>query len=239
MFATEEGTILGWNPNVPPPPPSTQAFVVVDRSDVGAIYKGLAIASTQDGDFIYATDFHNARVDMFNSKFKLVTPPGAFVDPKIPSGYGPFGIQNIGGVLFVTYAKQDADAEDDVAGQGHGFVDMYDTSGMFLGRVATHDQLNSPWGLTLAPDSFGRFGGDLLIGNFGNGQINAYRQRSGGQFTHSGKLQSPRGKTLAIDGLWALQFGNGGPAGSTDTLFFTAGPDDESHGLFGKIEAAQ
>jgi uncharacterized protein (TIGR03118 family) len=243
LFATESGTILGWNPNVPPPPPSTKAFVVANRSGEGAIYKGLAIASTNDGDFLYATDFHNARVDMFDSSFHLVTPPDGFKDPDIPHHYAPFGIQNIGGVLFVTYAKQDADGEDDVPGKGHGFIDMYDTSGALMGRVASRGALDSPWGLTLAPDSFGRFGGDLLVGNFGNGRINVYAPHQLGarpqdeSFDHVGMLKS-NGNTIGIDGLWALQFGNGGGAGSTDTLFFTAGPGGEAHGLFGKIEAA-
>lgn len=238
MFATEAGTIRGWNPGVPPPPPSTQSFVVVDRSDVGAIYKGLAIASTPDGDFLYATDFHNARVDMFDGEFNRVTTPGAFVDPKIPNRFAPFGIQNIDGQIFVTYAKQDADAEDEIAGRGLGFVDAFDTSGAFLGRVATRGQLDAPWGLALAPASFGRFGGDLLVGNFGDGEINAYESNPHRRFEHRGRLRGPDGKRIAIDGLWALGFGNGAAAGPTDTLFFTAGPDEEAHGLFGKIEAS-
>jgi uncharacterized protein (TIGR03118 family) len=238
IFATESGTIRGWNPAVPPPPFSTQTFVVVDRSSVDAIYKGLTIASTTSGDFLYATDFHNARVDMFDGDFNLVTPSGAFDDPRIPPGFGPFGIQNIDGTLFVTYAKQDADAEDDVAGQGLGFVDMFTTNGDFLGRVATRGQLNAPWGLAVAPASFGRFGGDLLVGNFGNGKINAFDLQPNGTYQFRGQLQDGNGSVIAIDGLWALRFGNGAAAGSTDTLFFTAGPDDESHGLFGKVGAA-
>jgi uncharacterized protein (TIGR03118 family) len=238
MFATESGTIRGWNPNVPPPPPSTQSFIVVDHSGADAVYKGLAIASTGGGDFLYATDFHNARVDVFDGNFNPVLTPGAFVDPRIPRGFAPFGIQNLGGTIFVTYAKQDAARHDDVQGQGLGFVDMFDTSGTLLGRVATRGQLNAPWGLALAPASFGRFGGDLLVGNFGDGKINAYHMQANGAFEHLGTLRGEDGKKLSIDGLWALSFGNGGAAGPTDTLFFTAGPDDESHGLFGKIEAA-
>jgi uncharacterized protein (TIGR03118 family) len=237
MWVTESGTIRGWNPNVPPPAPSTQSFLLVDRSGVGAIYKGLAIASTPSGDFLYANDFHNARVDVFDGNFNLVTCPGAFVDPELPSGFGPFGIQNIGGRIFVSYAKQDAEAEDEVAGQGLGFVDVFDTDGAFLGRVATRGQLNAPWGLALAPASFGRFGGDLLVGNFGDGEISAYEPQPDGTFEFVGQLRGPSRTVISIDGLWALQFGNGGRAGPTDTLFFTAGPDEESHGLFGKIEA--
>ncbi len=237
MFATESGTIRGWNPSVPPPPPSTESFVVVDRSDVEANYKGLAIASTPDGDFIYAADFHNARVDVFDGGFNLVTNPGAFVDPRIPHGFAPFGIQNIGGQIFLAYAKQDAEAEDEVAGQGLGFVDRFDTGGTFLGRVASRGQLNAPWGLALAPASFGRFGGDLLVGNFGDGKINAYARRPNGTFAYRGALRGTDGEALSIDGLWALGFGNDAAAGPAGTLFFTAGPDDEEHGLFGKIEA--
>ena len=236
MFATESGTIRGWNPSVPPPPPSTESFVVVDRSDVEANYKGLAIASTPDGDFIYAADFHNARVDVFDGGFNLVTNPGAFVDPRIPHGFAPFGIQNIGGQIFLAYAKQDAEAEDEVAGQGLGFVDRFDTGGTFLGRVASRGQLNAPWGLALAPASFGRFGGDLLVGNFGDGKINAYAQRPNGTFAYRGALRGTDGEAIFIDGLWALGFGNDAAAGPAGTLFFTAGPDDEEHGLFGKIE---
>jgi uncharacterized protein (TIGR03118 family) len=230
LFATEEGKLLGWNMSL-----GTTAQVVADKSGEGAIFKGLAIA----GDRLYATDFHNAKVDVFDGSFGDVNTPGAFVDPSIPAGYAPFGIQNIGGNIFVTYAKQDADAEDDVAGQGFGFVDEYDASGTLIGRVATHGQLNSPWGLALAPASFGRFGGDLLVGNFGDGQITAFERESDGTFDPRGQLRSADGGVMTIDGLWALQFGKGAANnGPTDTLFFTAGPDDESHGLFGTIRAA-
>jgi uncharacterized protein (TIGR03118 family) len=234
IFATEEGKILGWSPTVSP----TEAEVAVDNTGVGAAYKGLAIASTVAGDFIYATDFHNGRVDVFNGNFQPVTAPGAFVDSHIPSGYAPFGIQNVGGRIVVTYAKQDADRHDDVAGQGHGIVDMFDTNGTFLGRVATHGQLNSPWGIAMAPAGFGRFGGDLLVGNFGDGQISAFEPQTDGTFELVGQLRTSDHKVLMIDGLWALQFGKGtannGPA---TTLFFTAGPDGEMHGLFGTITA--
>jgi len=232
IFVTEEGKILGWNPNVS----LTQAQVAVDHSGIGAVYKGLAIASTPSGDFLYATDFHNGRVDVFDGSFHQVNAPGAFVDPDIPGGYAPFGIQNLSGMIAVTYAKQDAAAEDDVAGQGHGFVDMFDASGVFLGRGARHGQLNSPWGLAMAPASFGRFGGDLLVGNFGDGQISAFEPQPDGTFELVGQLRMSDRRVMTIDGLWALQFGKGAANnGATDTLFFTAGPDDETHGLFGTI----
>ena len=225
LFDTEDGQVLGWNGG-------TNAVQVVDLGD-NAVYKGLAIATTLAGPRLYATDFHNGHVDVFDSSFGLV-PNSGFDDPAIPSGFGPFGIQTIGDRIFVTYAKQDAHAHDDVAGQGLGFVDVYDTSGNLLEHVAQHGQLNSPWGLTIAPDSFGRFAGDLLVGNFGDGNINAYVENNG-NFTHAGELRDASGKSLTIDGLWALQVGQGGSNGPPGTLFFTAGPDGESHGLFGQI----
>jgi uncharacterized protein (TIGR03118 family) len=234
IFATEAGTIAGWHPSL-----GTVAEVQVDSSGAGAIYKGLAIATTATGPQLYATDFHNARVDVFNATWAAVTPAGGFVDPKIPAGYAPFGIQTIGTRIFVTFAKQGPGAKDEIDGQGLGFVDAFDTDGNVLARVAMRGQLNAPWGLALAPASFGRFGGDLLVGNFGDGHVNAYQELSDGTFALIGALRTPDGRKLAIDGLWALQFGHGTVNnGPIDTLFFTAGPNDESDGLFGTITAA-
>jgi uncharacterized protein (TIGR03118 family) len=230
LFDSEDGVIRGWNGAQ-----GTTAVVVKDRSDVGAIYKGLTVADTPAGPRLYAADFHNARIDVFDGSFTLL--PGGFVDSSLPSGYAPFNVQVIGDRVFVSYAKQDADAEDEVAGQGLGFVDAYDLAGNLLGRVAQHGQLNAPWGLALAPPSFGRFGGDLLVGNFGDGQINAYEELGNGHFAHRGELRGDDGRPLTIDGLWALRFGNDSAAGPAETLFFTAGPDEESHGLFGSITA--
>jgi uncharacterized protein (TIGR03118 family) len=226
LFDTEEGKVLGWNPAQ-----GTSSVVVADLQD-DASYKGLAIASTAAGPRLYAADFHNAKVDVFDGGFAPVL--GGFVDPSLPSGYAPFGIQTIGNRVFVTYAQQDAEAGDEVAGQGKGFVDAYDTAGNLLGRVAQHGQLNAPWGLAVAPASFGRFAGDLLVGNFGDGQINAYDEHNG-HFTHAGELRDASGKSLSIDGLWALEVAQGGNNGTPGTLYFTAGPDDEMHGLFGQI----
>jgi len=172
---------------------------------------------------------------VWDDSWNLVT-SATFTDPSLPDGYAPFGIQRIGDTIFVTYARQDAEAADEPHGQGLGFVDAYDTGGKLLGRVAQHGQLNAPWGLALAPASFGRFGGDLLVGNFGDGQINAYAKLPNGQFEHRGELRDPAGKALAIDGLWALEFGNDGGAGPSTRLFFTAGPNDEQDGLFGSID---
>jgi len=237
LFATEGGTINGWNPAVPAPSPSTQSFVVADRTAEDANYKGLAIASTPDGNMLYATDFHNARVDMFDSAFNVVSTATTFVDPDIPAGFAPFGIQTIGDTVFVTYAKQDADAEDEVRGKGRGYVDAFGTDGTFMGRVASRKHLNAPWGLAMAPEDFGRFSGALLVGNFGDGQIHAFRA-TGGSWKSAGVLWNRHGKVLAIDGLWAIAFGNDDDAGPSNALYFTAGPDDEAHGLFGSIRAA-
>jgi uncharacterized protein (TIGR03118 family) len=236
IFDNEAGKILGWNPNVPPPAPSTRAFVLIDRSKFDAIYKGLAIATSNGQTMLYAADFHNNHVDVFNSSLQSVIVPGAFTDPKLPKRFAPFGIQAIGDRIFVAYAKQDADAEDEVAGAHLGYVDMYDTSGVLLQRVATRGPLDAPWGLAMAPDDFGQFSGDLLVGNFGDGRINAFREQNDGSWTFEGHLMSGQ-HVIGIEGLWALEFGNGGNAGPTNSLYFTAGPADETHGLFGSITA--
>ena len=236
IFATQSGVISGWNRAVPPPA-ATQALTGVDRSGVGAIYKGLAIASTPAGDQLYATDFHNARVDVFDSSFNLVTAPGGFVDKRIPHHYAPFGIQTIDGAIFVTYARQDKAKVNEVRGAMLGFVDMFDTGGNLMARIATHGALDAPWGLALAPSDFGTFSGDLLVGNFGNGMIHAYHREANGRWKVRGPLRGSNGKALKIDGLWGLSFGNGGPSGPMNTLYFTAGPSGGSHGLFGSIQA--
>jgi uncharacterized protein (TIGR03118 family) len=224
IFDSEDGVLRGWSPAVD----GTHALPAA-LGDPDAIFKGLTLADNK----LFAADFHNAEIAVFDSTWHIVD---RFTDPGLPAGYAPFGIQAIGGQIFVTFAKQDADAEDEVAGQGLGFVDVFDTSGNLITRVAQHGQLNAPWGLALAPSDFGRFSGDLLVGNFGDGQINAYELRPNGQYTHRGELRE-NGSVISIDGLWALGFGNGGQAGPTNTLFFTAGPDEETHGLFGKITA--
>jgi uncharacterized protein (TIGR03118 family) len=233
LFASEDGTILGWSPAVPPPPLSHQAFVAVPNAGAGASYKGLAIATTDSGDFLYAADFHNARVDVFDGSFHLVTPAGAFVDPGLPQGYAPFGIQNLLGQIYVAYAKQDEEGEEEVAGEGLGFVSVFDTAGRFLARVASRGPLNAPWGMTIAPAAgFGRFSGNLLVGNFGDGRINAYDLQT---FEPRGHLKTADHHPLAIDGLWGIGFGNGGAAGPITTLYFASGPQEEAHGLFGSI----
>jgi uncharacterized protein (TIGR03118 family) len=233
IFSSEDGLISAWSGG-------PTAFVVWPKPGdpaSTAVYKGLAIATAGTGTFLYASDFHNGRVDVFDSSFgPVVLGAGAFTDPTLPPGYAPFGIQNIGGIIYVTYALQDADAHDDVPGEGHGFVNAFDTAGHLLGRVASQGPLNSPWGLALAPSDFGKFKGDLLVGNFGDGRIHAYDPAD--HFELRGPLHSTHGRPIEIDGLWALQFGNGANAGPTNALFFTAGPFEEGHGLFGRLDVA-
>ena len=235
IFASEDGIISAFRAVGSP------VVIVVDNSPSGAVYKGIAIDSATSGTLVYATNFHAGTVDVFDTNFKPVTLAGAFRDPNLPAGYAPFGIQNLGGVIFVTYALQDADKHDDVAGEGHGFVDAFDTAGTLLRRVASKGQLNSPWGLALAPADFGRFSGDLLVGNFGNGRIHGFdpsKLTGQGEFQHRGPLHAADGGPIEIDGLWALSFGKGAQNnGPTNTLFFTAGPFDEQHGLFGSLVA--
>jgi uncharacterized protein (TIGR03118 family) len=234
IFATEDGTIAAWSPGVPPPPPSHQAFLVAGDIEHGAVYKGLAMGqSATRGNLLYATDFHNARVDIFGAMFQPVTIKGAFTDPGIPSGFAPFGIQNINGSIFVTYAMQDDMAHDNVSGHGLGFVDEFSTDGGFIRRFASRAPLDAPWGVALAPADFGHFKSALLVGNFGDGRINAFDIATG-EFI--GPLRNIEGGPVAIDGLWGIGFGNGAAAGPTNVLYFTAGPQEESHGLFGSIE---
>lgn len=223
IFATEDGTISGWNPQVA----LHHSVLGVDNSGIGAVYKGLAFAHTANGNFIYAANFFDGSVEMYDTNFQLVK---TFTDITLPPGYAPFGIQRIGGFLYVTFAKQDDDKKDDVAGAGHGFVDVFNFQGQMVKRFASGGVLNSPWGLAKAPSNFGKFSGDILVGNFGNGHINAFDPSTG---AFVGALRDVNNKVISIDGLWALTFGNGGSTGPRNALFFTAGLDDEAHGLFG------
>jgi uncharacterized protein (TIGR03118 family) len=226
IFDTEDGTIAAWNPGVD----LMHAVIAVDNSSSGANYKGLAFGANAGGNLIFATNFRSGNVDVFDTNFAPVTTDGRFIDRNIPRGFAPFGIQNIDGDLWVTYAKQDAEKDDDVAGPGNGFVDVFDTDGHLLRRFAVRGVLNSPWGLARAPYGFGQFSGDILIGNQQDGHINAFDSR--GNFV--GSLRKPNGESIKIDKLWALQFG-GGAKSSPESLFFTAGPNDENNGLFGVI----
>jgi uncharacterized protein (TIGR03118 family) len=245
IFATETGTVAGWNPNVfaspippaPPAGPSTNAITAFTADD-GANYKGLALARVGTADFLYAADFHNGKIDVLDSTFQKVTLGASgfetFTDPDLPSGYAPFNVAAIGGKIYVSYALQDADAEDEVAGKGLGFVSVFETNGHFDGRLISQGALNAPWALVQATADFGDFSNALLVGNFGDGRINAYDIQSGAQL---GTLSQAAGKPLVIDGLWGLAFGNGVSAGDANSLYYAAGPEDETHGLFGKITA--
>jgi len=231
IFDTEDGTISAWSGGL------TQAVIAVNNSASGAVYKGLVFGTNSKGVFLFAANFNAGTVDVFapngSAGFRAATNleiEGGFNDPSIPAGFAPFGIQNINGDLFVTYAKQNKAKHDDVAGPGNGFVDVFDTDGNLLRRFASRGALNSPWGVARASYAFGRFSGDVLVGNFGNGQINAFA--SNGNFL--GALRDAKGKPLVIDGLWTLTLG-GGRTSSSDTLYFTAGPNDETHGLFGTV----
>ena len=238
IFASENGGIDGWNPGVGATGPGFSTHTEVEvHNGANAVYKGLAMATASDGHtYLYAANFRSGRVEVYDDTWTPVELPGGlFVDRRIPAGYAPFNVQELAGKLYVTYAQQDAGLEDDVAGQGHGFVDVFTNDGAFVKRLVTRGVLNSPWGLALAPDGFGRLGGALLVGNFGNGRINAFDPGTG---RYEGQLRGAHGHPITIDGLWALQFGNGNAA-KTDELLFSAGPDDESHGLVGKIVAPQ
>ncbi|HYB40313.1 MAG TPA: TIGR03118 family protein, partial [Candidatus Methylomirabilis sp.] len=234
IFATEDGTISGWSPTLAD---KTHAVLEVDRSGIGAVYKGVTLNDAKD--HLYATNFRFGTIEVFDANWTLVD---SFTDPNTPPGYAPFNIQNLNGMLYVTFAKQDDKRHDDVAGPGNGFVDILDpATNTFTRLMSGHPgkaPLNSPWGLALAPASgFGQFSGALLVGNFGDGTINAFDPTTGGLLGH---LRRSKGGRVKIDGLWALVFGKGGANnGPTTTLFFTAGPNDESHGLFGKLEADQ
>ena len=237
IFATEDGTISGWNPTANP----TNALLKVDNS-ASAVYKGLAIGNNGTGDFLYATNFSSGKIDVFDSLFAPATLAGSFTDPTMPSGFAPFNIQNLLGNLYVTYAKQNAAGHDDVPGPGNGFVDVFDLNGNLVRRLISNGALNSPWGLALAPSNFGDFGNALLVGNFGDGLINAFDPGTG---AFLGQIQDDKCNPIVIEGLWGLKFGNGGNGGDPDRLYFTAGIPGpppgavEDHGLFGSIQPVQ
>ncbi len=228
IFDSEDGTIEGWAPSVD----ATNAIIAVNNYDAGAgaVYKGLAIASTSGSTFLYATNFRAGDVEVYDSSFSLVD---TFTDPTVAPGYAPFNIQDLGGTLYVTFALQDADKHDDVAGPGNGYVDAFSLTGVFERRIVSlGGEVNSPWGLDIAPASFGAFAGDLLVGNFGDGTISVFNPLSG---AFEGKLLGQDGLPIVEGDLWDLITGNGGAGGRTDTVYFTAGVQNEAEGLFGSI----
>jgi uncharacterized protein (TIGR03118 family) len=233
IFASESGAVTGWNPTVPA---GSRVAQPAFQADDGAIYKGIALANNGSGNFLYLADFHNGKIDVLDSQYDLAHLAGDFTDPHMKPGFAPFNVAAIGNKLYVTYAKQDADAEDDVTGKGLGFVNVFDLNGNFLNRFVNRGRLNAPWAVVQAPPSnFGQFSGDILIGNFGDGRINAYDPVTR---EFQGVLSSRPGRPIEIDGLWGLAFGNGSTAGDANALYFAAGPDDETHGLFGSIRVA-
>jgi len=231
IFATLTGQIAAWGPPVSP----TIGAAEIKVTTPGAAYTGLAIATTGAGDRLYAANFAQGRIDVFNSTFKPVKLPWwAFRDFSLPKGYAPFNAQTLNGRIFVAYAKVDPKTGEEAAGRGLGFVDEYTVDGKLVTRVASRGTLNAPWGLALAPAAWGEPAGTLLVGNFGDGRINILRPKSHGRYDFAGQVRNAHGKTLVIDGLWALLQGTA-TTGGTDALWFSAGPDDETHGLLGVL----
>ena len=226
LFASEDGTVSGWRGAL------GTAAETLQPAAAANVYKGTALASTGGHSYLYAANFRAGTIDVLKGDAAAPTLAGSFKDPNLPAGFAPFNVEQIGSSLYVTYAKQDAAKHDDVAGVGNGYVDQFDLNGNLIRRVASSGTLDSPWGLAVAPASLGALAGDLLVGNFGDGTINAFTP---GTDAFAGQLLGADGLPLSIDGLWALTPGNDGSAGSAQDLFFTSGPDGETHGLFGAI----
>jgi len=230
IFVGEAGTVSGWSPAVN----RTNAVKVVDRSASSTVYKGLAIATQGAATFLYAADFHNGVVDVYDSNFAPVITAGAFTDANLPAGFAPFGIQAIGGLIYVSYAKREAQGDDEEAGAGLGAVDVFDTAGTLVKRlIPAGGKLNAPWGIAMAPANFGKFSNALLVGNFGDGRINAFDAATGASL---GTISQSDGTPIAVDGLWGIAFGNGLNSQPTNTLFYAAGPAGETHGVYGRID---
>lgn len=222
LFVTEAGIIAGWNPHVD----ATQAIVALDNSSRGAIYKGAALAKDAAGHaFLYVADFHNSVVTIYDEDFGFVR---SFTDPTLPADFGPFNVALVDGKIYVAFAMQDANKEDEIAGAGFGYVSVFDTAGNFIERFASEGALNAPWAIVRAPTGFGEFGGAILVGNFGDGWINVFKPSTGELL---GPLRTPAGQPIAIDGLWGLAFRSG-------TLWFAAGPNLEENGLVGTLKPA-
>lgn len=231
IFCTADGAISGWSSAVNP----TNGVLMVDNSSSGAIYYGLAISSGTVGPYLYAANFHSGKIDVFDTNYKPATLAGGFVDSKVPAGFAPFNIWNLGGKLYVTYAMQDANKQFDVAGAGNGYVAIFDLNGNLLQHLISGGSLNAPWGVAIAPAYFGAFANDVLVGNFGDGAINAFDPATGNSL---GSLQDPNGNTIHISGLWALIAGNGGNGGDPNAVYFAAGTGNQQHGLLGSLQAA-
>ena len=223
IFVSEDGSISGWSPSVA----LDHAIIAVDDGEEGSVYKGAALGESSSGLRLFVTNFREGKVSIYDDTFAEIEDDDAFVDPNVPATYSPFGIENINGLIYVTYAKRDRDGEDDVPGPGHGFLAVFDADGALINHLVSRGKLNSPWGLALAPNDFGNFSGALLVGNFGDGLIHGYDPTTG---AFIGTLKQPDGTPLQLDELWALHvIGN--------RVFFTAGIVEEEHGLFGVIKS--
>jgi uncharacterized protein (TIGR03118 family) len=234
IFDTLDGTISGWSHAVN----ATAAQVMVDNSGTGAVYTGLAIGANGVNTYLYAANLNSGAIDVFDSNYAPVTLPGAFQDANLPAGYAPFNIQNLAGNLYVAYGLQNAGKNFITAGAGNGYVDVYTTAGTLTGRLISGGQLNAPWGLAIASTGFGAYANDLLVGNFGDGAINVFNPATG---AYLATLNDVYGGPIAIPNLWALQVGNGGSGGDANAVYFTAGipgPDNMTHGLLGRLQAA-
>jgi uncharacterized protein (TIGR03118 family) len=238
IFVTEDGTVSGWNPGVNP----TKAVIKVNTKG-DAVFKGAALASVTSpsgatATFLYAADFRNRLVRVYDSSFhRMLLGEHAFEDERIPHSFGPFNVQNIGGNIYVAFAKRDAERRDEVDGAGLGYVDVFSPTGRLLHRLEHNAWLNAPWGITQAPADFGAFSHDILVGQFGSGQIIAFDPVTG---RSKGPLYAANNTPITIDGLWGIAFGGGGAgSGPSTSLFFTAGPGGEQHGLFGAITAVE
>jgi uncharacterized protein (TIGR03118 family) len=231
LFATEDGGIFAWAP----PLAAAVQMVPPANGATTAVYKGLAMAGNGTAHQLYAADFPGKKIDVFDASFHPVATTGGFADPGIPAEFGPFNIMNINGDLYVAFAMKDPNSDDELAGQGLGFVDVFTADGVLIRRVASHGNLNAPWGMALAPSNFGKFSNALLVGNFGDGTINGFDLKNG---TPLGQLRTSSNQILVIDGLWGIAFGNGVMNQSADVLFFAAGPVGETQGLYGFIAPA-
>ena len=234
IFVTEDGTVSGWQPK-------TGAVLHFDNSSTGAVYKGVALGTSSSGaTLLYATNFNAGRVDVFDNTYAPTTSAGGFVDTYLPDGFAPFNVFVSGAQVFVSYALQDDKKHDDVPGEGYGLIDLFDTDGNFVQRLVSGDRLNAPWGLAIAPATFGNLGGALLVGNFGDGHIDAYSLDTDYYGNISGAsrgfLADDSGEAIAIDGLWAIAFGPDAGGSNSNQLYFTAGPAGETHGLFGHLD---